>query len=87
MSVFDSYEDLLYEFPSAEIPGLVEGQDLDAPDPYGAYLLTVACERLQVENVEYFVSHGANSDVRDVDGDTVLLCAVNVCHHNPAAAC
>jgi hypothetical protein len=52
MSVLYSYEELFYEFEPAEIPGLIEGQDVNAPDPYGTYLLTVACKRLQVANIE-----------------------------------
>ncbi len=82
-----SYEMLLHDLPHSEVKvRFGSGFDVNAPDPYGSFLLTSACEQLQPENVRYFISLGANLNCRNLFGDTPLLCAIDIAHHNPAAA-
>jgi ankyrin repeat protein len=83
----DSYEMLLRDLPHSEVKARFgSGFDINAPDPYGSFLLTSACEQLQFDNVRYFISHGAELNCRSISGDTPLLCAIDFAHHNPASA-
>jgi ankyrin repeat protein len=49
------------------------------------FLLTVARNRLQLHSVLLLLSSGANTELRDPDGNTALLCAIDVSQHNPTA--
>ena len=78
---------MLHDLPHGEVRRLFgAGAEINQPDQYGSFLLTAASEQLQPENVKYLIALGANLDCRNIHGDTPLLCAIDVAHHNPAAA-
>ena len=87
MDPIANYESLLWEMP---VDGLREllagGLDVRAPDDFGDSLLTVACNRLQVDAVKLLAERGAPLDARNARGDTPLLCAIDVAHHSEGAA-
>ncbi len=83
----DSYDSMLYEMSCEEVRNLCgSGLDINAPDSYGDYLITVACARLQLENVTLLLSMGANPNVKNSEGNTPLLCAIDVAQHNEPIA-
>lgn len=81
------YQRLVWDWPDDSIAAFLEGAvDLNAPDPSGDYLLTVACQRLHVSLVKRLLSTGADPNVQNADGDTPALCAVNCVSHDPDGA-
>ena len=87
MNPIDSYDSVIYELPDSAVADLLRlGYDVNQADSCGRFLLTVACSRLQLQSVLLLLSSGANTELRDSDGNTALLCAIDVSHHNPAAA-
>ena len=87
MNPIDSYDSVLYELPDTAVADLLRlGYGVNQADSCGRFLLNVACSRLQLQNVLLLLSSGANTELRDPDGNTALLCAIDVSHHNPVAA-
>ena len=87
MNPIDSYDSVLYELPDTAVADLLRlGYGVNQADSCGKFLLNVACNRLQLQNVLLLLSSGANTELRDPDGNTALLCAIDVSHHNPVAA-
>lgn len=83
----DSYDNLLYEMSHESVRAICDsGLDINESDSFGEHLITAACSRLQLENVRYFISKGANLNVKNWEGDTPLLCAIDVANHNEAVA-
>jgi ankyrin repeat protein len=76
-SVDFTYEDILIELSHADIREIYEGNlDVNQPDVLGDYLLNLACEHLQVENVEFFISKGADIEhTNHFSSDTPILLA------------
>jgi ankyrin repeat protein len=84
---FDDYESLMFEFPTSGVQDILShGCGANQADSGGNFLLTIACRRLQVDNVLLLLSLGADTEVRESEGDTALICVIDVSHHNPAAA-
>ncbi len=78
---------LLWDLPAAELRALLEaGADVNEPDDLGDYFLTVASARLQLDSVRLLLEFGANPNVRNSEGDTPLLCAINCVEHSPNRA-
>ena len=83
----DSYDSVIYELPDTGVADLLRlGYGVNQADSCGRFLLTAACSRLQVQNVLLLLSSGANTELRDPDGNTALLCAIDVSQHNLVAA-
>ncbi|MEH0085823.1 hypothetical protein V6233_20175 [Vibrio antiquarius] len=87
MQLIDSYDEILDELGHADIRDLYDAtlSVLD-PDSIGDYLLNVACERLQYENIEFFISKGASLETLSVCGDTPILNDIDCVGHNPEVA-
>jgi len=84
----DSYDSVMYELPETAVADLLRlGYGVNEADSCGQFLLTVACSRLQLQNVLRLLSSGAHTEVRNPDGNTPLLCAIDVSQHDPGAAC
>jgi ankyrin repeat protein len=77
---------LAWETPTEEILEIAGRLGLNAPDKYGDYLLTSACQRLRVDLVQSLLGLNANVNCQNLDGDTPLLCTIDYTHHNPPAA-
>jgi ankyrin repeat protein len=87
MNPIDSYDSVMYELPDTAVSDLLRlGYGVNQSDSCGQFLLTVACGRLQVQSVLLILSLGANTELRDPNGNTALLCAIDVSQHNPVAA-
>ena len=87
MSPVDSYSTLAYDLPDTWLADLLEcGHSVNEPDKSGAYMLGLACERLQLEHVKLGLLRGADPNCRDIEGNTPLLCAIDFSHHNPGTA-
>jgi uncharacterized protein len=81
------YELLLWDLPSDCIGDLLaSGINVNAPDPSGNFLLTVAADRLNVDLVHALLAAGADPNVRNADGDTPILRAVDCVSHSPDKA-
>src|SRR5581483_218851 len=79
----DSYDSVIYALSDTGVADLLRlGYGVNQADSCGQFLLTVACSRLQVQNVLLLLSSGANTELRDPDGNTALLCAIDVSQHN-----
>ena len=88
MDPIDNYESLLWEMPVEGLRELLAtGLDASLPDDCGDFLLTVACDRLQVDSVKLLIERDAPLDSKNAEGDTALLCAINVAHHAEGLAC
>jgi hypothetical protein len=84
---FESYEFEIYRCADDAVADLLgRGYGVNQPDAHGAFLLTVTCSRLHVPSVSRLLSSGAETEIRDPDGNTPLLCAIDVSHHNQTAA-
>src|SRR3954468_5642017 len=82
-----SYTLMLWDMPATVLKDVVaSGVKVNEPDSFGEYPLTVAAARLQVASVEVLSNAGADPNVQNFERDTPLLCAIDVVHHNPAAA-
>jgi ankyrin repeat protein len=77
---------LFWELPTDRAKGLIEEKDVNAPDSFGSYMLTVACQRLHVDTVRLLLAAGADPNVRSESGDTPLLCTIDSVQDNPAAS-
>jgi uncharacterized protein len=83
----DSYDSVIYELPDTGVADLLRlGFGVNQADSCGRFLLTVACSRLRLHSVLLLLSSGANTELREPDGNTALLCAIDVSQHNPVAA-
>lgn len=81
------YMSQLWDMPATELSELLDsGAQVNEPDSYEEYMLSVACARLQTESVRLLLERGADPDIRNSEGDTPLLSTINVVSHNPAAA-
>ncbi len=84
MQLIDSYDEILDELSHADIRDLYDATlSVLKPDSIGDYLLNVACERLQYENIEFFISKGASLETISACGDTPILRAIDYVGHNP----
>jgi len=87
MQRIDSYDEILAELSPADIREVYDATlSVLEPDSVGDYLLNVACERLQYENIEFFISKGASLETLSACGDTPLLNAIDYVGHNPEIA-
>jgi ankyrin repeat protein len=83
----DSYDSVLYTLPDSGVACLLEyGYGVDQTDACGEYMLTMACQRLQLSGVTLLLSRGANTNCKNAEGNTPLLCAIDVSHHNASIA-
>jgi len=82
----DSYNIMLYEKSQEKVQMMCEDLDINVPDSFGEYLITAACSRLQIENVRFLISKGADPNVKNSEGNTPLLCAIDVATHNENVA-
>lgn len=87
-SVDFTYEDILIELSHEGIREIYDGNlDVNQPDVLGDYLLNLSCEHLQVENVAFFISKGADIErTHHLSSDTPILLAIDYVNHNPEAA-
>ena len=60
--------------------------DVKEKDELGDYLLNVACNLLQPENVRFFIKKGAGLNTIGGEQNTPLITAIDNCHINPNAA-
>jgi len=87
MEPIDSYDSVLYILPESSVASLLEqGYGVNQADAGGEYLLTAACQRLLLQGVLLLLAAGADPDCREPGGDTPLLCAIDIAHHNPPVA-
>lgn len=76
MNSVESYWSLAHDLPDTWLTNLLElGYSVDQPDESGEYMLGLACECLQLENVRLALSLGADPNCREMDGFTGLDCA------------
>jgi len=84
---FDNYASVMYELPDCAVTDILGlGYGVNQPDSFGKFLLIIACQRLAVADVSLLLSSGADTEVRESDGDTPLISAIDISHHNPSAA-
>ena len=87
MDTVDSYDSLAHDLPDSWVTSLIDiGCPIDQPDKGDSYILCVACEHLQPENVKLALSVGANPNCQNFESNTPLLCAIDVSHLNPVLA-
>ena len=87
MEPIDSYDSVLYALPDSGVACLLEyGYGVDQTDACGEYMLTMACQRLQSPGVNLLLSLGADTNCKNAEGNTPLLCAIDVSHHNAPIA-
>jgi uncharacterized protein len=83
----DSYDSVMLELPETAVTDLLgHGYGVNQADACGDFLLTIACRRLQPRNVALLLRAGADTEVRDYEGNTPLICAIDVSAHNPTIA-
>jgi ankyrin repeat protein len=87
MSVAYAYAEILRELTHADIRDTYDANlDVNEPDVLDNYLLNVACEYFQVENVEFFISKEANLEYKTDFCNTPLLITIDYAHLNHDAA-
>ena len=87
MRVAYAYAEILRELTNEDIREVYDvNLDVNEPDVLDNYLLNVACEYFQVENVEFFISKGANLEYKTDFCNTPLLIAIDYGHLNHDAA-
>jgi ankyrin repeat protein len=87
MNPIDSYDAVMYELPDTAVADLLQqGFGVNQADSCGQFLLPLACRRLHLQSVLFLLASGADTELRDPEGNTALLCAIDVSQHNPAAA-
>lgn len=81
------YEMLMWDMPLNEMAAMLKDMaDINVPDDYGDYILTVACQQLRPEIVRMLIEKGANVNCQNLETDTPLICVIDYAHHNPPAA-
>ena len=87
MKKIDCYLEVLDVLTNKDIVEVYE-ESLDAneKDGLGDYLLNVACQLLQPENVRFFIKKGADLNTIGGEQNTPLITAIDNCHINPNAA-
>jgi ankyrin repeat protein len=83
-----TFLDILLELNHKDICELYDSNlHIHKPDVLGNYLLNIACQLLQVQNVRFFISKGANLETTNhLCRDTPILITIDHVHHNPEAA-
>jgi ankyrin repeat protein len=82
-----TYIDILMELSHEDIRDVYDGNlDVNKPDIVGDYLLNLACELLQLENVVFFISKGADLETKGYWNNTPLLAVIDYVDRNYEAA-
>ncbi|MDB5803988.1 MAG: hypothetical protein JWN73_1310 [Betaproteobacteria bacterium] len=87
MNAIDSYWSVIEVLPETGVADLLaHGYGVDQPDEGGETLLNLACQYLRVDSAKLLIARGANINLRNFDGNTPLLCVIDVSNHNLDAA-
>ena len=87
MKKVDCYQEVLDILTNKDIEEVYkESLDVNEKDDLGDYLLNVACNLLQPENVSFFISKGADLNTIGGEQNTPLITTIDNYHINPAAA-
>lgn len=82
-----TYIDILMELSHEDIRDVYDGNlDVNKPDIVGDYLLNLACELLQLENVAFFISKDADLETKGYWNNTPLLAVIDHVDRNYEAA-
>ena len=87
MDAIDSYWSVIDVLPKTGVAELLShGYGVDQPDQLGKTLLSLACQYLRTDDAKLLIARGANLNLRSADGNTPLLCVIDVSNHNLDAA-